>query len=345
MLRYLPSVSLSIADNYSNPCLAKNAELINEAGTALVEGTDFKLVPCEDSSISGVSNLLYEYHLYPERKGFISQKLRDYGLSNDTLLDMEKLTLDDIQVVSISTFDRSRWSESSINSDIRGTFNPVSKTTKFFKTVCPDSVSTIFGVGDRVVNTKTDYTLQWYSSFRSGILTRTKGSGVFEGDVGKIVALIPGTSCSIEGVRDNFGVRDDSAHQGINCYFIIVEYSDTTTGEVHYVVYQGTESCTHSTFELLALSGGDMPKLRLSYCVTPDKLQSRKSKLVIMLLGNLGKNEGISRNMIYDSISCATEAMYLIGSVTLDDDSQLSIARRFDADKLKHTVCSCFIGE
>lgn len=347
MLRYLPSVHLSVTDDSLNSALILNARVIQDVEIPLSEGDNFKLIPCGDNELSDICSLIYEYHFEPEQRHFILPRLRKLGVSDDVLVALDNLSPDDIQVVSISDESRNVWSASSVSNSLKNKCNPVGRGVRSFKSVYTESNQVTFSVGDTVISTDTDYSAQWYSLSGANRFTKDNNTGVVKGDVGKIIALMSVSSCIFENSASSgiIASRDVEANSNIGSYFVVVEYSDSTPSGRHCVLYRGTESDEHSTYELLALKGDDMSKLKLAYCITPDNLKSRKKKLVIVLLGNTGKVESISRNMIYNSMSCATDAVYLLGSVTLDDDSQLSVARRFDAGKYRHTICSYMVGE
>lgn len=354
LLRYLPCVVLNVTKRSAeNSGITYNAKVINEGSNSdnwqpLKEFDDFKMISCANDSIKRITVLLCKYHLHKISDIELKELQSLIGQSSDKLIRLSDITADDIQVVSPLGKPTYDWGTYQLNLELQSVFNPVRGYDKTFKYQASErSVGTKFILGDRVIHTDANmYSMQWYSSYEGGTLTKRYGFGIANGDVGKVVAFYPSNTCTIEDEVDDKpddfkypeNLRDDTTFIDDKNWFIIVEYYDFMSDSNFYIVYRATLNTFIQDNECRVFTGEDLTKLNLFYAGTTHKMQGSQAKLIIDIFGSVSFNGFLTRNMLYTGITRASEGVYLLGSVSNNPNSQLSKARKEVAEDGVSTI-------
>lgn len=347
-LRFLPCVRLSVTKRSAeNSGVTYNSRVINEYSDynnwqPLKEFDDFKIIPCNDDIIKDITVLLCKFHLGKITNEEMNQLCRLTNKSQNDFIRIPNLHPDDIQVVSPIGKQTYTWGTYQLNNELQKIFNTTRGYDKSFKyQVSESSNGTRFTLGDRVIHTDSNmYSMQWYSSYKNGVFTKRYGFGITNGDVGKVVAFYPSQSCEFEDEIDSkpdgfeypVNLRDDSKYVSTGNWFIVVEYYDFMSDSNYYIIYRAIENLYVNNNECKVFTGDDLAKLNLFYAGTTHKMQGSQAKLIIGLLGRVNFKGFITRNMLYTEVTRASDGVYLVGSVSNDRNSQLSIARGSIAD-------------
>lgn len=341
IMRFIPTVRLGVSKRSSEKStVTRNADRIvsnsdNNTWLDLDTGSDFSIIPCAEDKIPDVTRLLCKHNLGTLTEAD-KQSLSDIlGYSADNvLLSNSGISADDIQVVSPLEKPTYSWGCHNINKALHDTFN--SNTDNCFIWRTSAAVQGIeFRIGDRVINTVNNYDVPHYDKYNGSTFTRAWGKGVINGDVGKVIALIPATGCEFkepeepkpEDYDERSSVQDDSPFSGEGCYFVVVEFSDISTGKSYYVLYHAIVNKELDTYEKRVFSRGSLGTLQLFYAGTTHKLQGSQNKVIIALLSKMYYSNFITRNMIYTQITRASEKVYLVGDVEAGQNSALGRAR------------------
>ena len=340
LLRFLPCVFLNVSKRaVEGSQITANSNYINECSDAsnwhdLESKDDFFLLPCKEQDIQRVTYNLCAYYLgKPVNVDYIKKYL---GISE--LPEVSDLTPDDIQVVSPLQKASYSWGSTKLNEILQPLFNPEKNIhKKFLNQVTQVIPGHKFTIGDRVIHTDANmYAMQWYSSYKYGELQKIYGSGICNGDVGKIVDILKADDCMIldevEEKPDDFeyeNLRDDTTWHGDDAYFIVVEYFDYMSSRNYYILYRATFNPRVQSNEVgLVLVGEDLNKLNLFYAGTTHKLQGSQAKLIIFTLGVVNFKGFITRQMLYTMVTRGEDLVFGIGSVGNEQSSMLSQARR-----------------
>lgn len=349
LLRFLPCVRLTVTKRSAeNSGITYNSNIINEYSESsnwrdLRQADDFKLISCNDDDIKTVIVLLCKYYLGSITDVEKSNLLKYIRMNESELIKIPNITPDDIQVVSPVGKASYSWGTYQLNKELQRVFNPCNNYAKMFTTY---NGSIIYSIGDRVIHTDSNmYNMQWYSSYKDGIFQKIYGFGISNGDVGKLVGFFPSTSCEFldenesapEGFKYPENLRDDTTFINDNHWFIVVEYYDFISDRKYYITYR-VNDIQNDESQLKCFSGDDLNKLALFYAGTTHKMQGSQAKLIIGALGKMNFKGFLSRNMLYTEVTRASEGVYLIGSVSNDYNSQMSVARRYVADTNTDTV-------
>lgn len=353
LLRFAPCVRLTVSKRSAEGSgITYNSQVVNEFSESgnwkdLISTNDFKIIPCEDEEIPVVISLICKYYLgtlSPEEEPMLLSKLGIRSLTE--MIKIPNLTEDDIQVVSPVGKATYSWGTTNINNKLQPIFNPKKRDSICFTyKPAPTSYGVSFRVGDRVIHNKNNYRLRWYSSWTDGILQETWDTGITNGDVGKIVAVLPSVECEFlepngkkpDDWKDN--VRKDANYVADDMNFVVVEYYDFNSKQNYYILYHAKEvggysgSKNNKVFE-----GTDLSMIQLFYAGTCHKMQGSQNKLILTVLGNMKYSGFITRNMLYTMITRASEGEYLIGSVSNSRSSQLSVSRAKVADDNVDTI-------
>lgn len=340
LLRFLPCVFLNVSKRaVEGSQITANSNYINECSDAnnwhdLESKDDFFLLPCKEQDIQRVTYNLCAYYLgKPVNVDYIKKYL---GISE--LPEVPDLTPDDIQVVSPLQKVSYSWGSTKLNEILQPLFNPEKNIhKKFLNQVTQAIPGHKFTIGDRVIHTDANmYAMQWYSSYKYGELQKIYGSGICNGDVGKIVDILKADDCMIldevEEKPDDFeygNLRDDTTWHGDDSYFVVVEYFDYMSSRNYYILYRATFNPRVQSNEVgLVLVGEDLNKLNLFYAGTTHKLQGSQAKLIIFTLGVVNFKGFITRQMLYTMVTRGEELVFGVGSVGNEQSSMLSQARR-----------------
>lgn len=340
LLRFLPCVFLNVSKRaVDGSHITANSNYINECSDAsnwhdLESEDDFFLLPCKEQDIQRVTYNLCAYYLgKPVNVDYIKKYL---GISE--LPEIPNLTPDDIQVVSPLQKANYSWGSTKLNEILQPLFNPEKNIHKKFLNQLTQAIpGHKFTIGDRVIHTDANmYAMQWYSSYKYGELQKIYGSGICNGDVGKIVDILKADDCMIldevEEKPDDFeygNLRDDTTWHGDDAYFIVVEYFDYMSSRNYYILYRATFNPRVQSNEVgLVLVGEDLNKLNLFYAGTTHKLQGSQAKLIIFTLGVVNFKGFITRQMLYTMVTRGEDLVFGVGSVGNEQSSMLSQARR-----------------
>lgn len=340
LLRFLPCVFLNVSKRaVEGSQITANSNYINECSDAsnwhdLESKDDFFLLPCKEQDIQRVTYNLCAYYLgKPVNVDYIKKYL---GISE--LPEVADLTPDDIQVVSPLQKASYSWGSTKLNEILQPLFNPEKNIhKKFLNQVTQAIPGHKFTIGDRVIHTDANmYAMQWYSSYKYGELQKIYGSGICNGDVGKIVDILKADDCMIldevEEKPEDFeygNLRDDTTWHGDDSYFVVVEYFDYMSSRNYYILYRATFNPRVQSNEVgLVLVGEDLNKLNLFYAGTTHKLQGSQAKLIIFTLGVVNFKGFITRQMLYTMVTRGEELVFGVGSVGNEQSSMLSQARR-----------------
>lgn len=346
LLSFLPCVFLNVSKRASEGSnITLNSDLINNNSSRnnwknLVSGKDCLICPCNEEYIKEFTKILCKYYLGTATVQEVDIIKKRLNLTELPMID--GITPDDIQVVSPLVKPSYSWGSTQLNSCLQPIFN---KNKGYKNTIIhmtsKDSYRK-FMIGDRVIHTESNmYGMQWYSSYKNGVFQKKWGSGICNGEVGKIVAFYPTESCEffdeVDEKPDGFdypeSLRHDDKYSENGSYFVVVEYYDYLSEENFYILYRCVEffSAEHNS-EGKCLSGDDIKKLNLFYAGNVHKLQGSQSKIVIGVLGSVNYDGFITRNMVYTLTTRAEKLLILLGSVGNEPSSMLSRARKDCAD-------------
>ena len=310
LLSQLPCVYLRVSKRSAeNSGITYNSNVINEYPDKPLKVTeDFKFIACADDSIDGAVAGICSYYLG-------KSQLNTFGLPK------LKVDPDDIQVISPITKATYRWGTYQLNKRLQSLFN--------FQRQADDVLvlgKNQFIIEDRVIHTKNNsYGMQWYSTYKGGTFQKIYGSGVVNGDIGKIKGVVNSKTVTfldeVEDIPDDFeypsNLRDDSTYSGNNKYFVVVEYWDTAGERPFYALYRCTKKEDNS------YTGADIGLIDLFYAGSTHKMQGSQSKIAICCLGSVSFNGFLTRNMLYTMVTRGEKLVILVGS-----KSQLEKARQ-----------------
>ena len=339
LLRFMPCVFLDVskrAKEGSN--ITRTSDIINNQSnddcfTALESKDDFLMHECGEELLSSMTVDLVKHYLgeLPSDK---SQSLaRKFGVQS--LPIVENLTPDDIQIVTPLAKNSYTWGANRLNSILQPIFN---KTNGYNNTIVhyfsKDNYN-IFRINDRVIHVESNkYGMQWYSTYKGGVFQKRWGSGVNNGDVGKIVGFYKASSCTIlpesdvkpEDFSYPSSLRDDSCYDE-NDWFIVVEYFDYMSDSNFYILYKCSEVFNTEINIGRCFNSEDLGLLNLFYAGTTHKLQGSQAKIILSPLGSVSFKGFITRNMMYTLYTRGISLVMTYGSVGNSKSSMLSRAR------------------
>ena len=342
MLRFLPCVRLLVSKRSAEGSgITYNSQAINEFSEGysirpLKNTDDFKIVPCADESITDVTTLICKYHLGTLTPSEEPLLLKYLGIKSlDEMIKIPNLTKDDIQVISPLAKSTYEWGTTVLNRRLQPVFNKVLNPQNKMSFSVNGFMSS-FNIGDRVIHTQNTYAFQWYDEWKDGELNKIMGEGVTNGDVGTIVGFLDANECVFSEFIDydeeelDVKPRKDDSYRGEGYYFIVVKYFDYDTESDYFVLYRAMRDLTNQRD--IVFNGEDLSLIQLFYAGTTHKMQGSQNKLIILALGKINFKGFLTRNMIYTMVTRAQTGVYLVGDVSNDSSSQLSIARREVAD-------------
>jgi len=256
-------------------------------------------------------------------------------LLNGVRAEMANYSVDDIQIATPYATPKKTHSSTNMNPMLQEMFLPDADVLYTYR-------QAKFKLGARVIHTKSNwrdkmrYTWDGATGF-----TQIKSAGVVNGEVGKLIGLIPSANVQFSFDRDfttdyaeDTGVElnDDivePAHQKRTVY-VIFETQDADLGVPAIILYKATllgGGIEPNESEGALLGGGDVDKLELAYALTVHKLQGSQAKLVVIPFMASDNARFITRNMLYTAVSRAQDKVVLIGSVD-GKNSMVSLSRR-----------------
>lgn len=337
LLRFMPCVFLRVSKRAADGSnITRNSDFINEHSetgnwTNLESGDDFLLLPCKEESINEVVKDICSYFI----DGTSLSPVTKMCMGDHVIPDIGNVSVDDIQVVSPVAKTTYPWGATRLNTVLQPLFNKTRGIDKtYIYKLTNDGYGTRFVFGDRVIHTTSNmYSMQWYSSYKNGLLQKTYGFGICNGEVGKFVDVLDADCCEIldeEGdAPEDFdypaNIRNDSNWHGL---FFVVEYHDYISDENFYILYRAEENRDVEENRGTAIKGDDITKLSLFYAGTTHKLQGSQSKVIIFTLGNVNYQGFINRQMIYTMITRGEKLVIGVGSVDNSQSSMLTRARK-----------------
>lgn len=360
MLMFLPRVELNVTKRSAEGSkVTLNSSIINDSDSnwrPLVDGEDFSRVTCPDDAIAQRIKEVCAHHLGvpTEPKSFF----RDANFS---------YTADDIQVITPIANNNYSWGSSNLNLLLHDMFNPRvgnsyflqkkgtrrNKETNEMEDVCVE-----FRIGDRVIHTDNSYGVQHYITYKGGSFQKICNCDVMNGDVGHIVSYIDSTKCTFldpidkpetdeeqeEWDKKSDKLRDDSDFVREGTFFCVVEFYDTVKDRKYYCLYPMTQSPQLSIVgHENVFTSYELNSLQLSYALSIHKMQGSQAKIIIFALGTINFSKFITRNLIYTGVTRASKLVYMIGNVSDDMNSMLSIGRRDVADDCINTITELMI--
>lgn len=340
LLKFIPCTFLLVSKrSLEGSGLTLNSNYLNENSDPenfkYLENTDdFKLVPCADDEVANKIYTICGYHLGKVSKDKAEQ------LCGVPMIDTEEIRgikADDIQCVMPISTDKYTWGASCVNERLQDLFNPKDGIKKEFK-IQSFGKDKAYRVGDRVIHTNSNmYSMQWYEGFDGKTFQMAWGSGIMNGDVGKVVDIVEATKklkfAKPEGEppagyeEPKHKIRKDKSWRGENHYFVVVEYYDYGSGKNYYILYQAVVD-GYAKGSGLFLTGDDLSCLDLSYALTTHKMQGSQNKLIIYGLGKVRRQGFVTRNAVYTGETRAGRGEYMVGSVHDSMTSQLNVARQ-----------------
>lgn len=316
LLRFLPCVYLKVSKRSAeNSGITYNSDVVNNYSyrnryKELKNTQDFRIIPCNDGNIKDAVISICEHYLH--------------GGSNAYGVPDMNVTPDDIQVITPVTKLSYRWGSKYLNKYLQEVFNRPKK---------PEDICSIRGtrfiIGDRVIHTtENTYSMQWYSSYKGGNFQKVYGSGIANGQVGKLVAIYPVSMCQFYDEVDEKPVdfrypdslRNDSTFDAVNGYFIVVEYVDSMTDDTFYILYRSSKK------DGVSIEGYDTGLLDIFYAGSTHKMQGSQSKIAICCVGTMNFGTFLTRNMLYTLITRGSDLVILIGSMSQIEKMRASIS-------------------
>ena len=339
LLKFIPCTFLLVSKrSLEGSGLTLNSNIINESSGAhnfkyLENSDDFKLVECGDDEIANKIYTICGYHLGKVTKDRAEQVCGVPMISTEAIVGIKP---DEIQCVMPISTDKYSWGASCVNERLQDLFNPKDSRKKEFK-IQNFKKERVYRVGDRVIHTNSNmYSMQWYESFDGKSFQMAWGSGIMNGDVGKIVDIVEATRrlkfLNPEGdppdgyEEPRHKLRKDKSWRGENHYFVVVKYYDYGSDSNYYILYQAVAD-GYARGSGLYLTGEDLTCLDLSYALTTHKMQGSQSKLIVYGLGKVRRQGFVTRNAVYTGETRAGRGEYMVGSVHATMTSQLNVAR------------------
>ena len=340
LLRFMPCVFLNVSKRAkSGSNITKNSDIINNNSDSnnwaeLESGDDFLMYECAEESLADVTKMLCKYYL---GKGTEAEEamLRSYFKVSE-LPKVDGLTDDDIQVVTPLSKATYTWGATRLNSLLQPVFNTNRGVDKTFAKLGDGDNYDRFIIGDRVIHTNQNmYAMQWYETYKDGIFKKRYGFGISNGEVGKVVAFYPATTCEFEDETEDMpedfeypkNLRNDSNWCKDEDWFVVVEYYDYMSESNFYILYRCTEDLKSEVSVGKPFRGTDLSMLNLFYAGTTHKMQGSQGKIIISPLGSVNYKGFITRNMMYTLYTRGVNLVFAFGSVGNTKNSMLSRAR------------------
>lgn len=254
-----------------------------------------------------------------ERADFHIQSSRDMDIPLATISAVRKAletySSEEVQVVTPYQTDKKLWSTTRLNPLLQDVF-PVGKNLFEYR-------NTTFRKGERVIHTNSNkyFRRRYVVDFQDENwvdLREVETHGVVNGEMGKIIGVIPSDSVGFEmlDTRDEDlekKLRNDSkARRGT--LFILFEVYDVDLDAPVVLLYHVKQN-HQGTLDYPELYGGDFGDVQLAYALTTHKMQGSQAKCVIIPMGSSDNPCFVNRNMVYTAISRASSEVYLLGSV------------------------------
>lgn len=332
LMNLLPCVELGVSKRAAEGSLINyNTSLINFMSTPICrelnyDNKTFIAKDCDDLSIVFTVRSVFN--------GFMSGELTGVKYSED-----------DIQVISGYQAKEKISSTNRLNAPLQADLRKYDKVLYYRESKNPEEENKPFYKGDRVIYiNRNSYDICRYVLKPDGTFHQTITFGCVNGEMGKIVGVIPTNDIKIYSVNSNRvsidddiysevnepefsemlkrfkekeeSMRNDSVVRGDNLYFVVIKVYDTDLRKDVYVLLRATGRFVNSDF---CLSGSDLGNLSLAYALTCHKMQGSQNKVIIAVFESRGNPDFINRNMINTIITRSQEVVCCIGSVTGED--------------------------
>lgn len=326
LMKILPCVELGVSKRAAEGSnINYNTTLINNLSNDVVQellydDSSFICEECSDAEIPSVVGKVW--------KGMM-----------DGSYTGKKFEEDDIQIISGYATPEKSFSSTNLNIPIQRYLRRGDKL--LFK-----NGERLFYKNDRVIHARLNsYGSQRYIEIEPNIFQSVLTLGIMNGELGKIIGVVPAEVCRIEefsekslkedplykdideeelqnmlDVREKRKdkIRDDTSFFNSSYYFVKVQVYDTDLKADVIILYPAR---VHDKLEGLSLGGEDISNLELAYALTTHKMQGSQSKVVILPFGSDCNPEFINRNMINTMVTRSQEVVVMIGDIKGSDSS------------------------
>ena len=335
------------------------------------------LVNYNTSLINFMSDTYCQELMYDD-KTFIARDCADVSILSevkkaflgfmDGTMNGTRYQEDDIQVISGYQAKTKLSSTVRLNIPLQEALRANDTLLYYRETRDAGSNSLPYYKNDRVIYiNKNSYDLCRYA-FDGGVFHKLKTFGCVNGEMGKLVAVIPSKMITIkddagepksgEGYYDKVSseeldmileryeskkddLRNDEDFKADGYHFVVIRVYDSDLRRDVYVLLRGKGR--YSEENDLFLSGTDLDNLALAYALTCHKMQGSQSKVVIMALESTGSPNFMNRNMLNTIITRSQGIVCCVGSV-LGEDSMLNKGRRFVSRTDSRDILSVMSG-
>lgn len=357
LMDLLPCVELGVSKRAAEGSLINyNTSLINFMSTPICrelkyDTKTFIAKDCDDLSIVPTVRSVFN--------GFMSGELTGVKYSED-----------DIQVISGYQAKEKVSSTNRLNAPLQEDLRKYDKVLYYRESRNPEEENKPFYKGDRVIYVnRNSYDICRYVLKPDGAFHQTITFGCVNGEMGKLVGVVPTKDIKINSVNSNRvsldddiysevsssefsemlerfkekeeSMRNDSVIRGDNLYFVVIKVYDTDLRKDVYVLLRATGRFVDSDF---CLSGSDLGNLSLAYALTCHKMQGSQNKVIIAVFESRGNPDFINRNMINTIITRSQEVVCCIGSVT-GEDSLINRGRLSVSNLGSHDLLSWLTGD
>lgn len=357
LMNLLPCVELGVSKRAAEGSLINyNTSLINFMSTPICrelkyDTKTFIAKDCDDLSIVPTVRSVFN--------GFMSGELTGVKYSED-----------DIQVISGYQTKEKVSSTNRLNAPLQEDLRRYDKVLYYRESRNPEEENKPFYKGDRVIYVnRNSYDICRYVLKPDGAFHQTITFGCVNGEMGKLVGVVPTKDIKIHSVNSNRvsvdddiysevsnsefsemlerfkekeeSMRNDSVIRGDNLYFVVIKVYDTDLRKDVYVLLRATGRFVDSDF---CLSGSDLGNLSLAYALTCHKMQGSQNKVIIAVFESRGNPDFINRNMINTIITRSQEVVCCIGSVT-GEDSLINRGRLSVSNLGSHDLLSWLTGD
>lgn len=357
LMDLLPCVELGVSKRAAEGSLINyNTSLINFMSTPICrelkyDTKTFIAKDCDDLTIIPTVRSVFN--------GFMSGELTGVKYSED-----------DIQVISGYQAKEKVSSTNRLNTPLQEDLRKYDKVLYYRESRNPEEDNKPFYKGDRVIYVnRNSYDICRYVLKPDGAFYQTITFGCVNGEMGKLVGVVPTKDIKIHSVNSNRvsldddiysevsnsefsemlerfkekeeSMRNDSVIRGDNLYFVVIKVYDTDLRKDVYVLLRATGRFVDSDF---CLSGSDLGNLSLAYALTCHKMQGSQNKVIIAVFESRGNPDFINRNMINTIITRSQEVVCCIGSVT-GEDSLINRGRLSVSNLGSHDLLSWLTGD
>ena len=345
LLHFLPCVKLSVSKRAAEgSAITRNSNLFNQGDVSgLRSGTDMQLINLpDDSQFVGLCTNIADYYL-GNTPGL------PYGVPE--VCPGEHFDPSDIQFISPVAKSSYAWSTTALNTALQNVFNPATRGQFGIAYSGPDNAVVNIRIGDRVINSHNNY-----GQYRYHYLDDTQTAleafdvGIVNGDIGYVRRICFGrdiswyTSIKVAGgmvhevplQEDDITTRGWNEHEyGMNKLCVLVEFKDSAG--FPYLVAFKADTRDRITRNTSVTPSPALQGISLAYAITAHKMQGSQAKLIITPIYKCASKNFISKNLVYTTWTRAQKGLYVIGDITNNGASALSLAKNINALALRVT--------